>query len=388
MVPSLRFPGFEVEWVKNKLGNLFGIKSSSRVHKHEWSTKGVPFFRTSDVVSFFNGTKNKKAYIPFELYNSLSNKMGRVKKNDLLVTGGGSIGIPFLIKNNEPLFFKDADLLWIQNINNLNGYFIYSYFVSESFRKYLKGISHIGTIAHYTIIQAKKTPCFFPSLQEQQKIASFLSSVDDKISQLEKKKTLLETYKRGIMQKIFSQELRFKDENGQEFSEWELTDLGSISDIKIGEFVIKTKQSPNGKFPVYNGGKTETGYYDEYNNEGDKVIISARGANAGYVNYEKNRFWGGNSCYSIKILNGNNTIFFFQQIKHFQRKFTDYQQAANIPSVSKKDVAIFKVSVPIKKEQQKIASFLSSIDNKIEITSTQLEKTREFKKGLLQQMFV
>lgn len=157
---------------------------------------------------------------------------------------------------------------------------------------------------------------------------------------------------------------------------------------KPQEFVIKTKQNPNGKFPVYNGGKTETGYYDEYNNEGDKVIISARGANAGYVNYEKNRFWGGNSCYSIKILNGNNTIFFFQQIKHFQRKFTDYQQAANIPSVSKKDVAVFKVSVPIKKEQQKIASFLSSIDKKIEITSTQLEKTREFKKGLLQQMFV
>lgn len=380
MVPNLRFPDFVENWNKVKLRDV------SRYFN------GGSFEGDVKKAGKYELITLKSINVNGELVSSkrfIDNDTNTLSKGTLIMIlseqAPGLLGMTTIIPedNKYVLNQRVAEIRPNDKAHNL--------FLSLAINTKQRYFSKHGAgtkVQNISKPNVEKFEFCLPEKKEQQKIASFLSSVDEKISQLEKKKTLLETYKRGIMQKVFSQELRFRDENGQEFSEWELTDLGSISDIKIGEFVIKTKQNPNGKFPVYNGGKTETGYYDEYNNEGDKVIISARGANAGYVNYEKNRFWGGNSCYSIKILNGNNTIFFFQQIKHFQRKFTDYQQAANIPSVSKKDVAVFKVSVPIKKEQQKIALFLSGIDKKIEITSTQLEKTREFKKGLLQQMFV
>ena len=120
LAPKLRFKEFSDAWNDKKLGDVLEITSASRVHKDEWTENGVPFFRSSDVVAAFKGNENTKAYISFELYTSLANKSGRVKKDDILITGGGSIGIPFLIKNNEPLYFKDADLLWIKNTNEIS----------------------------------------------------------------------------------------------------------------------------------------------------------------------------------------------------------------------------------------------------------------------------
>lgn len=79
-VPELRFAEFEGGWVRKKLGEILNITSSSRVHKDEWTEKGVPFFRSSDIVADFKGDQNTKAYISFELYNSLSDKIGQVKK--------------------------------------------------------------------------------------------------------------------------------------------------------------------------------------------------------------------------------------------------------------------------------------------------------------------
>ena len=226
--------------------------------------------------------------------------------------------------------------------------------------------------------------------REQEKIASFLSSIDTKIEQLTKKESLLQEYKKGVMQKIFNQEIRFKADDGSEFCDWEENILGEIANITIGEFVIKTRQNPNAQYPVYNGGKSNTGFYDEYNNEGNKIIISARGANAGYVNFETKKYWAGNSCYSIDVIDksNNNILFYFYYIKYYENRFTDYQQAANIPSVSKKDVAVFNVVCPYYKEQIKIANFLSSIDTKIDQVQKQLKSSKEFKKALLQQMFV
>ena len=121
--------------------------------------------------------------------------MGRVKIGDLLVTGGGSIGVPYLIENNDPLYFKDADLLWLKNNNEVCGYFLYTFLSVPSFRKYLHSISHVGTIAHYTVIQAKNTPCRLPQLPEQQKIASFLRIVNQKSTSSPRRKKPLKLQK-------------------------------------------------------------------------------------------------------------------------------------------------------------------------------------------------
>ncbi len=174
----LSFEEGEVEW--KTLGEITRVSSASRVHKNEWTTSGVPFFRTSDVISIFNGVKNSRddAFISNELYETLSSKSGKTQKNDILVTGGGTIGIPYIVPNDEPLYFKDADLLCIKKSKTFNSKFLYHYFLTTKFRIYLENISHNSTIAHYTISQIKKTPIPVPPLEEQTRIVAILDKFD------------------------------------------------------------------------------------------------------------------------------------------------------------------------------------------------------------------
>ena len=132
----LSFEEGEVEW--KTLGEITRISSASRVHKNEWTTSGVPFFRTSDVISLFNRVKNTRedAFISNELYEKLSLKSGKLQKDDILVTGGGTIGIPYVVPTDEPLYFKDADLLCIKKSKQLNSKFLYHYFLTTKFRVY------------------------------------------------------------------------------------------------------------------------------------------------------------------------------------------------------------------------------------------------------------
>ena len=151
------------------------------------------------------------------------------------------------------------------------------------------------------------------------------------------------------------------------FISWEQRKLGEISRTTIGEFVIRTKQNDNSPYPVYNGGTSFTGFYEEFNNEGNKIIISARGANAGFVNVVKTRYWAGNSCYSVDLLDKIHfdTDFIYHEMKRNQSRFLDNQQAANIPSVSKTDVEKFNIDLPQVDEQKRISKFFDQIDSLI-----------------------
>lgn len=160
------------------MGDVTELKSASRVHKGEWTDSGVPFFRSSDVMAAINGTTNEKAYISEELYEKLSNASGKLEEGDVLVTGGGSVGNPYIVPNNEPLYTKDADLLWIKNQGRFYPYFLYEYFFSPTFRIYLSSISHVGTIAHYTITQLSETPISLPDIEEQIKVGEYFESLD------------------------------------------------------------------------------------------------------------------------------------------------------------------------------------------------------------------
>ena len=125
-----------------------------------------------------NGTENEKAFISEELYEKLSAVSGKLEKGDVLVTGGGSVGKPYIVPNNEPLYTKDADLLWIKNNENLDPYFVYTFFFSPTFTDYLNSVSHVGTIAHYTITQLGETPITLPCVSEQQKIGDYFRNLD------------------------------------------------------------------------------------------------------------------------------------------------------------------------------------------------------------------
>ena len=181
--PEIRFTGFTEPWEQRKLGELTTILSAARVHKEEWRTAGVPFYRSSDVMAAFNGTENERVFISQELFERLSAQSGAPQKGDVMVTGGGSVGTPYIVPDNKPLYTKDADLIWIKRHAEIDPKFLYSFFVSPIFKSYIRSISHVGTIAHYTIEQVKETPLLMPrSIVEQKAIGSFLGNLDSLIT--------------------------------------------------------------------------------------------------------------------------------------------------------------------------------------------------------------
>lgn len=201
--PELRFKGFTDAWEQRKFSELTEIRSASRVHKEEWQSSGVPFYRSSDVMAALNGTENEKAFISEELYEKLSAVSGKLEKGDILVTGGGSVGKPYIVPNNEPLYTKDADLLWVKNNEKLVPYFIYTFFFSPAFSDYLNSVSHVGTIAHYTITQLEETPITLPCVSEQQKIGDYFRNIDSLITLHQRKCDKYKSIKAGLIRKFF-----------------------------------------------------------------------------------------------------------------------------------------------------------------------------------------
>lgn len=204
-IPEIRFAGFNDVWKQCKFKNVTEIKSASRVHKDDWRAEGVPFYRSSDVMSVLNGRENKKVFISEELYEKLSKISGRLEKGDVLVTGGGSIGRPYIVPDDKPLYTKDADLLWIKTNKNIDSYFIYTFFFCPAFRTYLESISHVGTIAHYTITQLGDTPIMLPGIDEQMKIGNFFHNIDCLITLHQRKCDKLKEVKKFMLQNMFPQ---------------------------------------------------------------------------------------------------------------------------------------------------------------------------------------
>lgn len=234
---------------------------------------------------------------------------------------------------------------------------------------------------------------YFPKSKTEQKlIGDFFENIDKLIADYQQKHSKLKSLKQAMFDKMFPKqgqlvpEIRFKGFEGN----WEEINVGNICKTTIGVFVIKTKQNDLSPYPVYNGGVSYTGFYDEYNNEANKIVISARGANAGFVNNVKTKYWAGNSCYSVDVLDKElfDIDFLFYYIKKYQSRFLENQQSANIPSVSKSDVERFKIFHPCKSEQSAIAKYLTSLDNLISNHELQLRKLQSIKKAFLAKMFI
>ena len=135
---------------------------------------------------------------------------------------------------------------------------------------------------------------------EQQKIGNFFYTIDKKLELQEEKIDTLKEYKKGMMQKIFSQEIRFKDDDGKDFPDWKEKRLGEVCKIRKGEQLNRKKFVENGKYYVLNGGREPSGYYNLWNTESNTISISEGGESCGYVTYNFERFWSGGHLYTLK----------------------------------------------------------------------------------------
>ncbi|MDD3815437.1 MAG: restriction endonuclease subunit S [Desulfocapsaceae bacterium] len=408
-VPQIRFKGHSDEWEEKTFGDLLPITSAARVHKNEWTKSGVPFFRSSDVVANYKGNENAKAFISFELYRELTGKTGRVEKGDILVTGGGSIGIPYLVNSDDPLYFKDADLLWLKVRENINSHYLYTYFSAQRFRRYLKSISHIGTIAHYTVEQAKSTPIGIPgNIDEQFKIGTYFQKLDQMIELHQRKHEKLVTLKKAMLKKMFPQngattpEIRFKG-----FSEpWEEKKIGEICDDTHGGGTPRTSEAS-----FWNGGidwiQSSDLTSDQLTNVAPRKSITENGLRAsatkiipensiaivtrvgvGKLALISHKYATSQDFLSLSKLRIDAWYALYSIWKTLQSKLHTVQ-GTSIKGLTKEELLSMQMLIPKQEaEQQKIGTYFRKMDELIAQHGTQVAKLKQIKTACLGKMFV
>lgn len=229
-----------------------------------------------------------------------------------------------------------------------------------------------------------------PSIEEQQKIADFLSTVDEVIAQSEAEVKNLEQQKKAAVQKIFSQEVRFSRENRTEFSEWEKIKLENAVDFLDEKRKPITSQYRNkGQYPYY-GASGIIDYVDDYIFDEELVLLSEDGANIVDRNYRVSfiatgKYWVNNHAHCLRTKKGFSSYFISEALENID--YTIYNTGSAQPKLNQEVCRNLPLFCPCFEEQQKIADFLSTYDEAIIYAKQELDKWKELKKGLLQQMF-
>jgi type I restriction enzyme S subunit len=278
--------------------------------------------------------------------------------------------------------------------------FLLTLFLTKKGKALLELASPGGAGRNKTLGQSEfaKTKINLPTFSEQQKIATFLTAVDEKIQQLTKKKDLLEQYKKGVTQKIFNQEIRFKDDNGNDFADWEEKKLGDVITNKSEKYNPE-KEKVNYKCIELEHLASETpallGYVDSNNSgsiknkfqKGDVLFGKLRP----YLKKYLQAPFDGVCSSEIWVLKGKGILnaFLFRLIQTDEFiSLANQSTGSKMPRADWNVISASLFAIPSRPEQKKIADFLSAIDDKINLVNQQLEKTQTFKKGLLQQMFI
>jgi len=396
-VPQIRFEGFEGEWESKLLGDLMEVTSVKRIHQSDWTDRGVRFIRARDIVAASKGEKvTDILYITKIKYDEYSALSGKVKIDDVLVTGVGSIGVPMLIENDEPLYFKDGNVIWFRN-NVLNGSFFYYIFGSENIQKYINGVAGVGTVGTYTIDSGKKTPIQYPiDKTEQTTIGNFFRYLDDTITLKKQQYEQTVNIKKAMLEKMFPKkgadvpEIRFEGFTGA----WEGKRFDSI--IERITSLSNNQTLPNVEFEdIISGcGVLNKNIYDKPKKKigiefcrGDILFGKLRP-------YLKNwllAYFSGIAIGDFWVLrpieNDNNFVYALMQT-------CDYQYVANLSTGTKMPRSEWSVvsetifRVPLLPEQIAIGNFFRNLDTLITAQQQELDKLQNIKKALLDKMFV
>ncbi len=408
-IPKLRFPEFESVWGTNILNNLCLIKGrigykgytkQDLVKKGEGAlTIGAKHINKFNQLDF-----SDPEYISWFKYDESPEI--KVDIGDVLFVQRGSLGATAIVRELKEPATINPSMVLLKDFKCLN-LFLYYQLIGSKFQKLVSQVSTSTAVPMISQRDLGSLQINIPSLPEQQKIASFLTDVDDKITKLTKKKDLLEQYKKGIMQKIFNQELRFKDDNGNAFPKWSKNKIGNVFNSLKGKGIPKGDVISGGVNKCVLYGELYTTYKEVINKvesstnsedglkslKGDLLIPSSTTttgidlANVTALNFD-NVLLGGD----IIVMRGKkeiNNIFYAYYLSNFKKhQIASRAQGITIVHIYFNSIKDLEIDVPVVEEQTKIANFLSDIDEKIEALATKIERNKAFKKGLLQKMFV
>ncbi|MFV0229850.1 restriction endonuclease subunit S [Empedobacter falsenii] len=371
--PKLRFPEFKEDWESDKIGNLLSIQSG-KDYKH-LKEGNIPVYGTGGLMLHVNDF----------LHDGKSVCIGRK----------GTIDKPMFLNGK---FWTVDTLFYSNNFKNTIPEYVYLCFLKINWKNH----NEAGGVPSLSKKIINNILLSYPTLQEQTKIADFLGAVDKQLDILNQKKEKLTTYKKGVMQQLFSQQIRFKDDNGNDFPDWQEKKIKDLFIYKNGKS-FENDLDDNGKYFLISLNSIDISgelkkTHKRLNNsdnslsKGDIVMVLSDVAHGNFLGLSavlpNDNFVLNQRMAALKPFTEDNTFFIRYLINFNQKYFKLKGQGSSQLNLSKGDVENFKFFNPSIEEQTKIANFLSAIDNQIETVENQITKTETYKKGLLQQMFV
>ena len=368
------------DWEVKSLGEIGEPCMCKRILKEQTSPTGdIPFYK----IGTFGGIPD--AYISRELFEQYKEQYNYPKKGTLLLSAAGTIG-RVVVFDGKDSYFQDSNIVWIDNDETkvTNDFLFYCY--SRMQWKTEEG----GIVSRLYNANLKSTSFIAPkSLAEQERIAKALSDVDALISTTEKLIQKKKNIKQGAMQNLltgkkrlpgFAKSTNYKQsELGLIPEDWEVKSLGEMLKIGHGK---DYKNLKSGNVPVYGTG----GYMTSVNDflyEGETVCIGRKGT-IDKPQYHSGKIWTVDTLfytYDFKSLNPKYLFYKFCLID-----WLSMNEASGVPSLTAKNIEDIQITIPTEEEQTAIANVLSSMDKEIETLNTKLEKYRNLKTAMMQQL--
>jgi type I restriction enzyme S subunit len=407
-VPQLRFPEFEDVWNTNKLGTVAKFSKGKGISKADISKNGTTeCIRYGELYTVYSEVISEV----ISKTNLNKNTLVLSADNDVIIPASGETQIDIatascVVKSGVAL---GGDLNIIKS--EIDGVFL-AYYLNNAKKNNIARLAQGISVVHLYASQLETLTISIPRPTEQTKIANFLTVVDKRINLLQKKKKQLEQYKKGVMQKLFSQELRFKDDSGNDFPDWEEKKLGDLGNTYNG-LTGKTKEDfGKGKsyiqyMQIFSSSKIDTTNFGLVNIKDNENQNSAQYGDVFFTTSSEtpneigtssvlieqveeiylNSFCFGYRPNLLDELVPEFSQFFFRSHK-VRKEIVKLAQGSTRFNMSKLELMKLKFNFPHKDEQIKIAKVLSSIDKSIENIGTQIEQSQKWKQGLLQKMFV
>lgn len=410
-LPKLRFPNFDSEWIHKPLSNLCTEITYGLTVRPEYIERGIPLISAREIakgqIDFDNAPK-----ISQKSYDALSSK-AKPKKGDLFLSKTGTIGFSAYVDRDNFAITQNISVIRLDKDQNINPFYLLSYFRTRSFLKGAIRKVNQSTIMDLQLQDIKKLVIALPEdKDEQQKIADFLSNIDNYIQNLKSQKKELEKYKKGMMEKIFSQEFRFKDADGKTYDDWKNTRLGDldiyVSDGNYGEKYPKASEMISEGIPFIraNNIKNLSITWDDMKYishdqhkllksghlKANDIIIATRG-DIGTLALVDKEFNDANINAQICLLRCGKGVspkylLYYLASEKGQSQFRELQTGTALKQLPKGNLAKVKILLPVLEEQIKIESFFVSIGELISSRQTQIEQAELWKKGLMQEMFI
>ena len=353
-VPDLRFPEFTDEWERKKFRDVCNITTGNK-NTQDKSNDGIyPFYVRSQIVERINSWT-------FD--------------GEAILTAGDGVGVGKVFHYSTGKIGVHQRVYILSDFK-CDGKYLYSYFAGHFYNR-VKRMSAKNSVDSVRMEMIADMPISLPSTEEQKKIGHLLALLDERIATQTKIIEDLKKLKSAISERFFT------SING------DVVTLADICDIVKGKQVNGEFLTDSGNYYVMNGGIEPSGYYDDYNTEANTISISEGGNSCGYVQFNTTPFWSGGHCYTIQnITNNVEKLYLYHYLKCNEDTIMKLRIGSGLPNIQKKDLAKFRVIVPIIEQQKTISAFLSLLERKVQVETDILIAVQSEKQYLLRQMFI